>query len=192
MHFTQIIRNTDRLYHLNNYRCKFFLVSSYIDHLYLSRIKMCLGREIKYYSSNESLNENNDLEWPLTNGFFSKLVVACNTCFYPITFEEHIVHEIRDENNISFGIVVPKKLLFSRTSIFIDKPLEQWRTEVYCPNCSVILSFLSPNRNRVSYDNFSKILNYISFGEPIVILWTRPLFRGSEMEAFVRFQQFNA
>lgn len=150
---------------------------------------MCLEREVKYYSSNESLNDN-DLEWPLKGAFNSKLIVACNTCFFPITFEEHIVDEIRDENNVTFAIVVPKKLLFSRTNIFIDNPLEQWRTEVYCPNCGIILSFLSPNRNRVSHDNFSKVFSYISFGEQIVILWAHPLFRGSEMEAFVRFQQF--
>lgn len=160
-----------------------------IDYFGFFQNKMCLEREIKYYSSNESINVDN-LEWPIEGEFISKLIVACNICFYPITFEEHIVDEIRDEHNVSFAVVVPKSLLFSRTNIFTNNPLEQWRTEVYCPNCGIILSFLSPFRNKLTEENFLKIFNYISFGEQIVILWIHTLFRGSETEAFIRFQQF--
>lgn len=151
---------------------------------------MCLGREVKYYSSNESINENNYLEWPINGEFNSRLIVACNICFFPITFEEHVVDEIRDENRISFAVVIPKSLLFNRTNVFVNNPSEQWRTEVYCPNCGIILSFLSPFRNDLNEENFLKVFNYTSFGEQIVILWTYSLFRGSETEAFMRFQQF--
>lgn len=154
---------------------------------------MCLKRDTEYYSSTESINEHDDLnlEWPLGNESTSRLIVACNICSYPITYEEHIVDEIRNENNISFGIVIPKGKLFRKVGIFCDNSLEQWRTEVYCPNCGIILSFLSPHRNCSTVANFTKIIRYSNLSEQIVILWTYPLFRGSYMEAKSRFTQLN-
>lgn len=154
---------------------------------------MCLKRDIEYYSSNDSINEleASDLEWPLGNQSDQKLIVACNNCFYPITFEEHVIDEIRDEKNISFGIVIPIKKLFKKVGIYLNNPLEEWRTEVYCPNCGLVLSFLSPRRHKLTERNFAKVFHYINSGKQIVILWTHPLFRGSESEAKSCFDQVN-
>lgn len=154
---------------------------------------MYLYHDIEYYSSNESINsiQNRDLEWPLRGKNCSKLIVACNICYYPITFEEHVVDEIRDENNISFGVVIPMRKLFKKIAISGENPLVQWRTEVYCPNCGTILSFLGTYRNYLTVVNFAKIQYYINFDEQIVFLWTYPLYRGSAIEAKSRFDQFN-
>lgn len=154
---------------------------------------MQLKREIEYQSSTETTNCSVlfYLDWPLDKNSNQKLIVACDTCYYPITFEEHVLDEIRDENNISFGIVIPFRSLFKRVGILLEDPLDQWRTEVFCPNCGVILSFLSPHRSNLSVANFTKIVQYMSFDEQIVILWTYPLFRGSEVEAYNRFTQLN-
>lgn len=150
---------------------------------------MQLKREIQYKSSFEAINclEDIHLEWPLDIQHKNKLIVACNTCFYPITLEEHILQDIRDENNISFGIVIPIKTLFEKIGILEENPINQWRTEVFCPNCGLILSFLSPHRNQISLSNFAKIIHFDNFDEQIVILWTYPLFRGSASEAHNRF-----
>lgn len=119
---------------------------------------MQLKRDIEYRSSQESLDclGESPMEWPLDAQYRNKLVVACNTCFYPITFEEHILCEIRDENN----------------------------TKLFCPNCGLILSFLSPHRNEISLTNFAKIIHFGNSDEEFVILWTRPLFRGSASRAY--------
>lgn len=155
---------------------------------------MCQKRKIIYFSSNES-NESNDegfdLKWPLEKGSNAKLIVACGICFYPVAFEENVISEIRDENNISFGIVIPMGKLFSRIGLRVDNPLQQWRSEVYCPKCGIILSFLSPQINHLTYRGFSKVYFYTNFDEQIVILWTYPLYRGSEAYAFYRFEQMN-
>lgn len=152
---------------------------------------MQLKKDIEYYSSSETINyfEDSDLEWPLIKGSNRKLIVACDICYYPITFEEHVIDEIRNENNISFAIVIPIKKLFKKVGICCDDPLEQWQTEVYCPNCGIVLSFLNSHQNDLSVTNFAKITNYTCFDVQIVILWTHPLFRGSEAEAYSRFKQ---
>lgn len=154
---------------------------------------MCLKRDIEYYSSTESpdIFQNINLDWPLEQVTDTRLIVACNICFYPITFEEHIVDEIKNENNITFGVVIPIKKLFRWVGVFCENPLEQWRTEVFCPNCGLILSFINPYRHNLTGENFSKIYRYINFGEQIVILWFYPLFRGSDAEAYSRFTQIN-
>lgn len=153
---------------------------------------MQLRRDIEYRSSYETLSclEDIHMEWPLTEQNKNKLIVACNTCFYPITFEEHVLHEIRNENNISFGIVIPIKQLFKKVGVIEEDLLDQWRTEVFCPNCGLILSFLSPHRNKISLTNFAKIIQQINFDEQIVILWTHPLFRGSAKRAYNLFRQW--
>lgn len=147
---------------------------------------MQLKRDIEYRSSQESLDclGESPMEWPLDAQYRNKLVVACNTCFYPITFEEHILCEIRDENNIPFGIVILMKRLFKKVGVFADNQINQWRTEVFCPNCGLILSFLSPHRNEISLTNFAKIIHFGNSDEEFVILWTRPLFRGSASRAY--------
>lgn len=152
---------------------------------------MCLSRDIEYYSSSESITENIELNWPLGQENNDKLIVACNICFYPITFEEFVVDEIKNENNISFGLIIPLSRLFSRITVYNENPLEQWCTEIYCPNCGIILSFLSLHRYGLSETDFRKIYNYISFGEQIVILWTYPLYRGSAIEAYSRYRIMN-
>lgn len=154
---------------------------------------MCLKNNVEYYSSNESINnlQNLELNWPIKGENQHKTVVACNICYYPITFEEHIVDEIRNENNISFGIVIPILKLFKKVKIRGDNPLEQWRTEIYCPNCGTFLSFLGIYRNYLTESNFIKIKHYTSVGEQIIILWTYPLYRGATKEAKTRFEQAN-
>lgn len=146
---------------------------------------MCLNRDIEYHSSSDALNliHDIDLEWPIQNG--SKLIVACNFCFYPITFEEHVTDEIRDENNISFGIVIPMNKLFRKIIIFHDDPLEQWKTGIVCPSCYTVLSFIT--RSNLSELNFEKVSNYTSYGEQIVILDLPQTYRGSSEEAKKRF-----
>lgn len=151
---------------------------------------MCLKQDVEYYSSNESINDS-PAEWPIKSKNCPSLVVACNMCYYPITFEKHVIQEIRDENNISFGIVIPLNKLFKKVGIFGDNPLDQWRTEVYCPNCGTILSFLSNYRNCITESNFARVKHYINLDEQIIILWTIPLFRGSATEAKFRFEQVN-
>lgn len=154
---------------------------------------MCLNHDVEYNSSNESINnlQNRDLDWPIKGKNQHKLIVACNICYYPITFEEHIVDEIRNENNSSFGIVIPMVKLFKKVKIFGDNPLESWRTEIYCPNCGIILSFLDAHKNYLAESNFEKIQHYINFGEQIVILWIYPLYRGAAIEAKTRFEQID-
>lgn len=151
---------------------------------------MCLKQDVEYYSSNKKINDL-PTEWPIRGKNRSKLVVACNNCFYPITFEEHIIHEIKNDINISLGIVIPLKKLFRKVGIFGDNPLDQWRTEAYCLNCGTILSFLSTYRHHLTDTNFEKIKHYINLDEKIIILWTTPLFRGSAIEAKNRFEQVN-
>lgn len=154
---------------------------------------MCLNRDVEYYSSNESLSDSQtlQLEWPFKHKNCPELIIACSTCYYPITFEEHIIHEIRNEIDISFGIVIPLSKLFRGVKIFGDNPLVQWRTEVYCPNCGIILSFLSAYGNYFTESNFAKIKYYINLDEQIVILWSNSLYRGSVIEARFRFDQTN-
>lgn len=151
---------------------------------------MCLNQDVEYYSSNESINDL-PTEWPIRSKNCPRLIVACNICYYPITFEEHVVHEIKNEYNITFGIVIPLNKLFRRVGTFGNNPLEQWRTEVYCPNCGTILSFLSIYRNYLTESNFAKIKHCINLDEQIIILWTTPLFRGSTAEAKFRFDHVN-
>lgn len=153
---------------------------------------MQLKQEIEYKSSCGTFNclEDIHMEWPLDVQHKNKLIVACTTCFYPITFEEHILRDIRDENNISFGIVIPFKTLFQKIGILEENLLNQWRTEVFCPNCGLILSFLSPHRNKISLSNFAKIIHFDNSDEQIVILWTDTLYRGSSLNAYNRFVQY--
>lgn len=153
---------------------------------------MQLKRDIEFKSSHEEINclEDIHMEWPLDEQYKNKLIVACNTCYYPIAFEEHILQDIRNENNISFGIVIPIKKLFKKIGILEENPLNQWRTEVFCPNCGLILSFLSPHRNKISLTNFAKIIHFDNFDEQIVILWTQPLFRNSASRAYNRFVKY--
>lgn len=155
---------------------------------------MCLKRYIEYYSSSESIDflYETDLEWPIERTRnSSRLIIACNICFYPITLEEHVLDEIRDENNITFGIVIPINKLFKKIVICRDDPLEQWRSEVYCYACCNMLSFVSPQNNNITETNFQKVSQYSSIGEQIVILWKYPLYRGSSEEAYSRFRQIN-
>lgn len=157
---------------------------------------MCLERDIEYFSSSESIdnfqNEIN-LQWPIeynrVNGF--KLIVACNICFYPITFEENVVDEIRTENNISFGLVILIAKLFRKVNILQNNPLDQWETQVFCPKCGIILSFTNQFINNINERNFAKVIHYTSHGEQIVILQSYLLFRGSSEEAHSRFIQMN-
>lgn len=152
---------------------------------------MCLSRDIKYHSSSDSINEFENIEWPLEPEYNDRLIVACNFCFFPITFEEYVVDEIRNENNISFGLIILLEKLFGEISVFNENPLEQWRTEIYCPNCCIILSFLSQHKRGLSETDFEKISRYSSFGEQIIILWTYPLFRGSVEEGYSRYRIIN-
>lgn len=151
---------------------------------------MCLQRDTEYYSSSESIDIL-DLEWPIHQVNDSRLIIACNTCFYPITFEEHVVDEIRNENNIALGIVIPIHMLFRKVGISFENPLEQWKTEVYCPNCGIVLSIVNQDHSHLSDTSFEKISNYKSFGEQIVILWIYPLYRGSSKFAYSRYTEIN-
>lgn len=150
-------------------------------------------QDIEYYSSTEvtDILDMTDLQWPFEQIMDTKLIVACDICYYPITFEEHVIDEIRDENNVSFGLVIPIRKLFKNVGIFSDNPLDEWQTRVFCSNCGLILSFLNPHRHRISVSNFEKVIGYVGLDEQVVILWKTPLFRGSEMEACCRFMQIN-
>lgn len=154
---------------------------------------MCFKQTVEYHSSSESINHLQDLnlEWPIKGKNCSNLIVACNFCYYPITFEENVIAEIRNDINISFGIVIPIRKIFKKVTISDDNPIEQWRTEVYCPNCGIILSFLSIYRYYLTETNFAKIKHCVNVDEQIVILWTYPLYRGSAIEAKSCFEFFN-
>lgn len=93
---------------------------------------MCLNREIEYFSSNESINEI-DLNWPFEETLLNRLILACDICFYPISLEENIVDELRSEENITFGLVIPIIKLFSKVKINNENLLDQWKTRVYQP-----------------------------------------------------------
>lgn len=154
---------------------------------------MQLKREIEYHSSSETIDcfENFHLEWPFNEESNRKFVITCDICFYPITFAENILDEIKDENNIPFGFVVPIKKLFKKVGILSEDPIEQWRTEVFCPSCGLILSFLSPHRNKITLTNFTKLIQYINFDDQIVILWKTTLYRDTVAEAHNHFIQMN-
>lgn len=153
---------------------------------------MCLNRNIEYLSSSDSINNLNNnitLEWPL--GQVNRLIIACNFCFYPITLEQFILRDIRNESNISFGIIIPIRKLFSKIGIYNEHFVEQWKTVIFCPNCGIILSFLNPQLNHLSETDFGKVSSHIEYDEQIAILHTYSLYRGSSIEAFSRFQQMN-
>lgn len=128
------------------------------------------------------------MEWPLKNTTYS-LIVACNTCFYPITYEKHIINEIRNENNISIGIIVPIKNLLEKINIFYNDAFQLWKTEIYCPNCESSLSFTGSHKNDLTEKIFEKIMEFNSPNKQNVILQTHSLYRGSEIEAHFRFKQ---
>lgn len=142
---------------------------------------MCLKRDIEYYSSSESINFFNgiDVDWPLEQIQSCRKIVACNFCYYPLSFDEHVVDKIKNEYNNTFGLVIPMNKLFQKVVIKNDDPLEQWRSVVYCYVCCSILSFSDPNSNNTSEADFQKITQYKSTGEQIIILDAYNLFRGS-------------
>lgn len=146
---------------------------------------MQLKRITKYQSSINIINrfESHKLDWSLNAQHDNRLIITCNSCAYPISFEEFILDEIRDENNISFGIIIPIEKLFEKVKILKEDPFDQWRTEVLCPNCGKILSFVNPRKNKITVSNFTEVTEYRKFDEPIVILWTFPLYRGSAWHA---------
>lgn len=154
---------------------------------------MCLKRNIEHFLSNDStndLNDDNTIEWPISINS-SKSIIACNTCFYPITLEQFVLKEIDDENNIPFGLIIPIRKLFSRVGICNENCVQQWKTIIFCPNCSILLSFIKADINNVSENDFRKISSYVEHDDQIVILWIYPLYRGSCMEAFSQFRQIN-
>lgn len=153
---------------------------------------MCLKRDIEHHSSFEPINNLDDnftLDWPLEQVNSLKLIIACNICYYPITLEKFVLKEIENENNISFGIILPIRKLFSNIGIHNENLVEQWKTVIFCPNCATILSFLNPQLNNLSERNFEKISSYINHDEQIAILQTYPLYRGSSVEAYLRYRR---
>lgn len=161
---------------------------------FLPQENMCIKQGVEYFSLTESendLNEDSHLEWPLNLPNNSKLIIACSICFYPITYEQNILEEIRNENNISFGYIVPIRKLFKKIKIYNENLSDQWETIVCCPDCGVILSFTSPQNNNLTINNFEKITLHKNLDDQIVILWSYLLFRGSSEEAKSRFIQIN-
>lgn len=155
---------------------------------------MCLKWNIEHLFSSKSINNSNDnidLNWPLGQVNNLRLIIACNICYYPISLEKFVLKEIRDERNISFGIVLPIKKLFNGIGIHNENFDAQWKTIIFCPNCATVLSFLNSRLNNLSEANFEKISSYIEHDDQIAILQTLPLYRGSSIEAFSRFQQIN-
>lgn len=155
---------------------------------------MCLKQSIELFSSSESIDNLNDnivLDWTLEQVFSLRLIIACNLCFYPISLEQFVLREIRDENNISFGIIIPMQKLFSTIEIYNENCIEQWKTEIFCPNCGTLLSFLGPQFHNLNETNFEKISSCIEHDEQIVILQTNLLYRGSGIEALSRFRHIN-
>lgn len=124
---------------------------------------MCLKWNSEYFSLqeiDENLYDIVALEWPLGQVDIDRLILACNVCYYPIAYEEVILRKILNEHNISFGFVVPIRYLFDTIVIQNENPIEQWKTEVSCPNCGLILSFLSPHLNDLSTEDSEKITSY--------------------------------
>lgn len=138
---------------------------------------MRLKQEVEYRSSNENINYLDEiyLEWPLDKQYKKKTVVACINCFYPITFEEHILHTFRNEHGTAIGLVVSINRLFKKVSVLEEDLINQWRTEVACSNCGRILSFLNTHKNNNFRRNFTEITQCGNFAEQIVILRTFPL-----------------
>lgn len=138
--------------------------------------------------------EKFDLKWPFDQNYESK-IIACNRCFYPIALEEDILSEIKDRNNITFGLVVPIDKLLKELMVYPDDPLYQWKTEVYCAKCKINLTFMSHHSLRNHYKrrlrDFEKITCYTNNEEKVTILWTFALFRGSNKTAFSRFIENN-
>lgn len=155
---------------------------------------MCLYRNIEHVSSIQPIydpNEEFNLEWPLNQSYGPRLIIACNTCYYPISYEENILSEIRNGNNISFAYVIPIIKLFRRVGIYGENFTDQWKTIIFCTNCGIVLSFINPQMNSLNMENFNKITDFKNYNEQICILWFYPLFRGSSEEAFIRFSQIN-
>lgn len=148
---------------------------------------MCFKEKIEYYTYSKS-NENFhgiQLNWPWSKIGHNSDIIACDECFYPITFEKHIIDELKDENNISFAFVIPINKLFKKVGVRLESTRNEWQTRVFCPNCGLILSFFNPCG--LSIENFSKIWNYNGSRNEVVIIQTSLLFRGSEDLAFYRF-----
>lgn len=157
---------------------------------------MCLPQDsdvIEYYSPNDTTHvfESMPLEWPFKRAVDTKLIIACDECYFPITFEEHVIDEIRDENNISFGVVIVLTNLFKKVGVAFDNPWDAWQTCVYCKNCGQTLSHIYPRTNGLSTESFYKLCRYNPRNERVVILWTNVLFRGSESAAHELFKMTN-
>lgn len=133
--------------------------------------------DVEYRSSNESIDllDEPNLEWPLNKRYRNKDVVACRNCFYPITFEEHILHTLRNDYDIAVGIIIPTKRLFKKVSILEKDLINQWRTEVACSNCASILSFPNTYENIIIRKNYTKIKQFSKSVGQIVVLRTLSL-----------------
>lgn len=121
---------------------------------------MCLNNEKDLYyddrglSSDDEEVENNDddVQWPFAETNETARIVACRTCFYPITFVANIGEVIRDDTtNEILAFVVPVQRLFKKTIVRNDNFIDQWRTQVICAKCGFFLSFANnPQKNEIN------------------------------------------
>lgn len=145
---------------------------------------------VENHSPNDIIQklENITLYCPTEQKTTSKLFIKCNNCKIPITFEKHVMEDIKNENNIPFGIVIGIKKLFKTVEIMIDNPWDTWQTHVSCFNCGSALSFLYPKTNGLSDSDFYKLCNYKNKRERSVILCTKTLVRNSDSTEFTPFE----
>lgn len=83
-----------------------------------------MKQNIEYHTYiHETNHKFNDikLNWPFEQLENNKCIVAYNQCLYPISLEEHLIEELRNENNVIFATVIPIQKLFKKVGIAYHK-----------------------------------------------------------------------
>lgn len=130
----------------------------------------------------ESSDDDSEFIWPIINNEGNFRIFACGHCFYPVT-RESSVEEIRNENNVVIGLALPTIYLFFGVFCLNENFLEQWRTQVCCSGCGIILTWVDNFVNPDSHSEFLRnVFSYHNDDELHVILMPSLLVSGTVNE----------
>lgn len=127
--------------------------------------------------SDDEDRENYPGVWPLKNLNQSIYVLACGTCYYPITFFAYVFDEIADITpNKTLAVVIPTRYLLRNVRVATTDVTKPWKNRVYCPNCRAPISFISNTICKTTEEKFREIEEYYKPGEQMVLLWRELLY----------------
>lgn len=162
---------------------------------------MYCSEDISLYSSDDSLNlgpgselgemdEISARELALADLNDNDFIYGCARCYYPIFYEKDIVEEIRSVNNAPIGFALSPINLFFGVDYCNEDPIEQWRTKVYCPDCGLVLSYITDLLDpRIPIDFMMNVFTYQNMDEQHVILIPPLLRRGTVNDLRTLFSQ---